>query len=277
MNFKALKALTFIFYISSCSDSPLDASSNCDIGSGVGIRGVPYKGNDLAEKQLSFMFVGGPTGVTPSIARYLGKDGLGAVSTFFVTGNLAYDTPNLVADVYNNGHLIGNMGYSGGNILDSLDPRISIRSTEINIIDYIKGNMFLLYMTDYRFTYVTNNYLNQGGLEKYVGPIKPDIGDVDDRSTDFRTDSECWAEGISESDCAENYFQEIERLGKGLVIFSDTDERTYTLLQELVPVLYSSGYSIVPIYDIPQIYDALNLAGADITATNAEGTCNDFK
>ena len=68
---------------------------------------------------------------------------------------------------------------------------MSIRNTEWNILNTSKAVCFF-YMTDYRFDYTTANYLNQGGLNKYVGPIKPDIGDVDDRSTDFRTDDECW-------------------------------------------------------------------------------------
>ena len=138
------------------------------------------------------MFVGGPSAMTTTISEYLGINGIGAISTFFATGINAYDKPARLVDVYNNGHLVGNMGYSGDDLAQSLDMRMSIRNTEWNILEYIKGSMFLLYMTDYRFDYTTANYLNQGGLNKYVGPIKPDIGDVDDRSTDFRTDDECW-------------------------------------------------------------------------------------
>ena len=133
-------------------------------------------------------------------------------------------------------------------------------------------------MTDYRFSGLQAQYLNQNGLKKYVGPIKPDVGDVDDRGTNFLTDDQCWAQGKTEKECAENYLTEIERVGKGLVIFHDTNEKTATMLDILLPSLDQvNGYTIKPLQDIPNIANALTLSGADLSAKDSSGTCNDYQ
>lgn len=263
---------SLFFTLVSCSNDPFKAGSSCDLGSAEGIQTIPYTGAELSSKQLSFMFVGGPTKTSSKIAAFLsGRD---IKASFFSVGWRVLDVQNAMDAIYSYGHLVGNMGYSGDDLKDSLDPRMSIRSTEWNLLKYIKGSMFLLYMTDYRFDVQQVNYLNQSGLNKYVGPIKPDIGDVDDRGTDFITDDQCWEQGKTERQCADIYLAEIERVGKGLVIFHDTNEKTYTMLQILVDEL--TGYQIVPLQNIPNIANALSLAGADTSAETSSGTCNDY-
>ena len=134
-------ALLLSLGVASCSNDPFAASPNCDIGSAPGIQVIPYTGNQLADKELSFMFVGGPTATTRNISKLL--NGAGIQATFFMVGIQAATIESIVRDVYRDGHLIGNMGYSGGNIEDALDPRLSIRNTEWPLLDYIKGGMFL--------------------------------------------------------------------------------------------------------------------------------------
>ena len=273
MIIRKVRSLLAVLSLFSCSNDPFNASSSCDVGSAEGIQVIPYKGNQLADKQLSLMFVGGPSATSSKIAEYLA--GRGIQATFFAVGAQAIDAPQVLENVYNNGHLIGNMGYGGGNIEDSLDPRLSIRNTEWSILEYIRGSMFLLYMTDYRFDRQQVSYLNQSGLNKYVGPIKPDIGDVDDRGTEFITDDQCWAQGRTEAQCSDIYLNEINRLGKGLVIFHDTNEKTYNMLKILLDDL--TGYQILALQDIPNISNALSLAGANISAKTSSGTCNDYQ
>lgn len=260
-------SLGYALSLGACNSSD-DQETTCNL-SANGLKSEGWDGAELGDKQLSFIFLKGPSAVTSDVGDFLQAQGIAAV--FFVQGVSVEGNKNHLATLKEQGHLIGNGGYRYQDVTQTVHPVLELRTADGLITPYVSNNMFLFYAPLKSFNEQAAASFRANGLGKYVGPIHDDTTP----SETFRYDEQCWAEGIEPAGCAAQYFDEIKRLGKGIVAFNDTDPRTLELLQELVPQLSAFGFSFARIDQIPSIRTALTRAGALVDETGAN-SCDDY-
>ncbi len=92
----------------------------------------------------------------------------------------------------------------------------------------------------------------------HVGPINWDISGHD---------YDYWNHGRSAKECAAEYLEQIERIGRGIVLMHDSSEdrstrdrnRTCELTRLIVPLLKRRGYTFVGLDAIPQVRSAIRV------------------
>ncbi|MCC6493131.1 MAG: polysaccharide deacetylase family protein [Pirellulales bacterium] len=234
------------------------------------------KGFDLPNKALCLTFDDGPGETagdgpgpkTSRLAEYLWQEGIAA--TFFVVGRHAEQFAQTLPRLAGYGHTIGNHTYSHPGLvalaLADGDVVGEIARTDAIIRPYIRADAVFLRAPygNWRETLpppdcgdkaesIVANILNiSGQFSDYIGPVNWDISACD---YDF------WRVGASAEEAAAAYFQEIERIGRGIVLMHDSSdeaairaqERTYELTRLLVPRLKASGYRFADLDDLPQV------------------------
>lgn len=253
-----------------CSNGLIQTETGCPENA-PGLIKEGLRGEELDTKQLSLVFVGGPSDISDDIANYLISRNIR--SAFFMTGSALLDNKAIAAQISAIGHLVGNYGYSGKDLIASRSAVAEVRSTDLLLLPHIKGDRFLFYPPQGQFNERLRRLLNDAGLNKYVGPILP----VTDRlGSGFTDDRACWETGVNVSDCAQNYLDAIRQLERGIITFHDTSEQSLSLLQTLIPILEAEQFSFVSLLDIPSISFSLQASGATINPGNEE-TCNDYE
>jgi hypothetical protein len=94
-----------------------------------------------------------------------------------------------------------------------------------------------------------------GRFPHVVGPVNWDI---------VAEDWECWRLGIPPEEAARRYVDEVDRVGRGMILMHDSSEddalrpRNQTLLmtKRMVPALKRKGYRFVGLDEIPQVRTA---------------------
>lgn len=253
--------------LGACTDSG-DQETTCNL-SANGLKSEGWGGSELQDKQLSFIFLKGPSAVSADIGDFLQAQGISAV--YFVQGAEVEANKSQLAILREQGHLIANGGYRYQDVTQSSHPVLELRTTDALITPYVTSNIFLFYAPLKAFNEQSAALLRANGLGKYVGPIYDDTVP----SETFRYDEQCWEEGLSPAACAQQYFDEIKRLNKGIIAFTDTQPKTLELLNELVPQLSAFGFNFARIDQIPSIRTALTRAGALVDATGAN-SCDDY-
>jgi peptidoglycan/xylan/chitin deacetylase (PgdA/CDA1 family) len=255
--------------LAACSKSDSAPENAC---SGASALSYPagnndgFQGGTLSPKQLVFTFDDGPGGQTVALSAYLKSQGIRA--TFFVNGhcfgaNVAtypqcqQSTAAVPADIFTqvvaDGHLVGNHTQDHRDLTSTtVFPVGAAGDTAIvnevvdtdNLISPFFGDGRIFFRPPFG-AWNTRDYglLHGSAMDKYVGPVKWDIGGAmtgplngsDDQALNYGADWDCWQNthhppngpngyGVKTTKgCATRYLQEIAYRKKGIVLFHDAD------------------------------------------------------
>lgn len=189
-------------------------------------------------------------------------------AAFFVIGRHARQFPDALQILSANGHVIGNhtdnhpgivdLIARGGDVVEELsraDREIRPYAGQVvffrppygswrNEVPSANGRPAVSAAAD-----ILNG---SGRFRDYVGPIMWDI---------TGGDWGCWERGESVDDCVTRYLEEIELIGRGIVLMHDSSEtpefakrnQTFAVTKRLVPELKQRGYRFVSLDAIPAI------------------------
>jgi chitooligosaccharide deacetylase len=216
-------------------------------------------GNCLPPKTLCFTFDDGPGSNTLDIARFLYDEGIPA--TFFVVGKYAIHHPQILDTLIKWKHTVGNHTYDHPDLpyYVSVNGDIQDQVLRTEAILPSSKNDTIYFRAPYgKWSAEVSAELNSNLLSalNYVGPIHWDVGGVD-----------CWywQQGKTVEEAFEAYITDIEKAGKGIVVFHDEiadmdylkpANKTLELLKRLVPKLKTMGYSFVSIDTIDSLKEA---------------------
>jgi peptidoglycan/xylan/chitin deacetylase (PgdA/CDA1 family) len=228
-------------------------------------------GADLPPRSLCLTYDDGPGPHTLELARYLFEQGIPAA--FFVIGRLAAEALPLLKQLRAWNHVVGNHTWSHAGLVDLAlrggDVVEEIAKTDVVIRPLVDGPVLLRppYGSwrqksrpngpqDASTSIVAEQLRGSGRFEDYVGPILWDI---------VAEDWECWRQGVSVAQCARQHLQEIDCIGRGIVLMHDGSEddalrlqnRTMQMTAQLVPELKKKHYRFVDLPSVPQIRAAL--------------------
>ena len=229
------------------------------------------RGSGLPEKMLCLTYDDGPGPQTCELGEYLRDEGIEA--TFFVIGRVAAEQRDVLEQLRVLGHRIGNHTWSHPGLVDLVlsggDVVEEVALADTVIRPYVSDVMLLRPpygswrqksrpdgAEDAPTSIVAERLRESGRFEDYVGPVKWDI---------VGEDWVCWRQGDSPDKCAIRHFEEIERVGRGIVLLHDSSEeehvrrrnRTMEMTQILVSRLKRKGYRFVGLMAVPQIRAAL--------------------
>lgn len=216
-------------------------------------------GSNLPSKTLCFTFDDGPGSHTLDIAKYLFDEGIPA--TFFVVGKYAVHHPEILNTLIEWNHTVGNHTYDHPDLPYYVSVNGDIQDQVLRTAAVLPAskNDTIFFRAPYgKWSAEVSTELNSNLLSalNYVGPIHWEVGGVD-----------CWywLQGKSVDEATETYIADIEKAGKGIVVFHDEiadmdflkpANKTLELLKQLVPKLKSMGYSFVSIETIESLKEA---------------------
>jgi peptidoglycan/xylan/chitin deacetylase (PgdA/CDA1 family) len=235
------------------------------------VQAAAFSGGDLPEKTLTVALTGGPSEFTSSISNLLRSRNI--VGTFFVQGSKAIENTEALAQLREQGHLIGNGSYTGTSLLKTSEPILELRRTDATISPFVSGNVFLLHAPFFAFDGRLARVFNRNGLGKYLGPIAFDTAN----NENFIDDRSCWEFDLGVDACAQQYLAEIERLQRGIVAFHDNDLRSLQLLETLLPQLTAAEFVFVRMDKVPAVRAFIELSGSTIDQTDGNSACNDYE
>jgi peptidoglycan/xylan/chitin deacetylase (PgdA/CDA1 family) len=160
-------------------------------------------------------------------------------ATFFVVGSRIRDNADIIRDMINRGHTIGNHTYShdveGITSTTIVDEVLDAHSALVSALGRQPEGRLLFRAPGLAWSSPKAVNLNENSMTRYyVGPIHANLG------TDApRADWSCWSQGVSSETCAGWYFQDIVNTGRGIVLAHDIFYRqgrgnTYELLRILL-------------------------------------------
>ena len=222
-------------------------------------------GTSLPERTLCLTFDDGPgetNGPGPGprtleLAQYLTDQGVPA--TFFVVGKFASDLPTTLSQVKSLGHLIGNHSYDHPNLVQYADLGGDvvgqIARTDSLILNWIDGPVVFVRPPYGAWSADVARSLNTDMTASlnHVGPIGWEID---------RGDYTCWQDNRDPQTCAADYLQQIEEQRRGIVLLHDCTadqeavkraNRTFELVQVLIPALRQRGYQFARLDAVPGI------------------------
>lgn len=231
---------------------------------------MPYRdgliyGTSLPEMTLCLTFDDGPGKTdtpgpgprTLELAQYLNAQGVPA--TFFMVGKFASDMPDILSQVKSLGHLIGNHTYDHPNLINYSqrggDVVCQIARTDSVIRHWIDSPVVFVRPPYSAWNTEVASALNANltASLSHVGPVGVDIsGD----------DWACWRDNRSPEECAAVYIQQVETQRRGIVLLHDCTadldvikraNRTFELMQLLIPELTDRGYQFVRLDAVPGI------------------------
>ncbi|MBC7659027.1 MAG: polysaccharide deacetylase family protein [Chitinophagaceae bacterium] len=235
-----------------------------------GLTTSAYSGDTLSDKHISLIFLKGPSEATPAIGTYLDSQSVHA--TFFVQGSLVKEHESDIERLVEQGHQIGTGGFSFTALATAQDPVLELRTADALITPFAHGNQYWLYGERGSLDKDALTQLQRAGLGKYVGPIHGDT-----TGAAFVSDDQCWEKGMTVETCADGYFNEITRIGHGLIPLHDTDEHTGEMLKVLVPELLAYGMTFVRLDQVPKLRLALTEVGGTPDASIGAAACNDYE
>lgn len=233
----------------------------------------PFNGTALPDKTLCLTFDDGPGSRTLAIARFLFENKIQA--TFFVVGKYAFHHPEILLELKQMKHLIGNHTYdhpdlpyylsADGDVLDQ------VLRTDTLIKPYLDSERVYFRAPYGKWSAEVANNLNHSILTaNHIGPVHWEIAGVD-----------CyyWQNKWPAADAVTRYLADIERAGRGIVVLHDEiadmdvvkpENKTLELLQILIPKLLDLGYSFVRLDEIPSIKEA-SAEKINFTLRNVKG------
>jgi peptidoglycan/xylan/chitin deacetylase (PgdA/CDA1 family) len=218
-----------------------------------------FLGDTLAAKQLVLTFDDGPGSQSGALAAYLKTKGIRA--TFFVNGhcvgadvgdftqcqqNAAATPADLFAPIVAAGHIVGNHTQDHADLSSTVEFPLGaagdmaiakeLSDTDTVIAPFVSNGRFLFRAPFGAWSARDYTVLHASPMDKYVGPVKWDIGGAmtgpkngsDDAAGHYAADWDCWqnADGYgvkTTAQCARRYLREIDARGKGIVLMHDAD------------------------------------------------------
>ncbi len=198
----------------------------------------------------------GPGPKTAQIAKFLESQRVSAA--FFLTGRHAASYPEALEAILRHGHIAANHTFNHYQLTDLLaNPNnivTEIIETEKIIGKYSKnGKMYFRppYGVWTSEIAVTLNQNLKSNFD-YLGPYGYEIDG---------SDWSYWERQQNEDECAQNYLNIIERIGRGIILMHDSTadddhirqhNRTYETLKILIPELISRGYTFIGLDELQQ-------------------------
>ncbi len=280
-------ALATTTFLAGCGSDEAGQTAERTSTRSQALSAATVPGTSLPPKTLCLTFDDGPGYGTSDISAYLAA--LGIPATFFVNGayiaatTLANDnaiklTPNaaaILAQVVADGHLVANHGTTHRSLapvrasFGAAEVVQELAETDTDIAPYVPSNHFL-FRAPYGF-YDANVWsaLAPSAMNKYLGPIGWEIGGTASNYPAQAADWACWVNalqsggggpnfGASPQECGDAYLAEITAKSRGIVLMHDSSHTdnggtTFALVQYLVPILKSRGYTFVRADAVPDI------------------------
>jgi peptidoglycan/xylan/chitin deacetylase (PgdA/CDA1 family) len=223
------------------------------------------------------------------LGRFLHGEGVSAA--FFVIGRHVERHPETVRALHAWGHLVGNHTYShpglvalaeaGGDVVGEVERTTALlRALAPDRAVYLRapyGNWRQTIQAaqgtvEDRPDSIVAAALNASGrLPDHVGPVNWDI---------TAEDWNCWRFGLSPAECARRYLDEIERVGRGMVLMHDSSDedgvrphnQALPMTRLLVHALRQRGYRFVRLDEIPQVRSAARVRAQVILSSPDGGT-----
>jgi len=219
----------------------------------------PFNGAGLPAKTLCLTFDDGPGNHTIEIARFLFQHQIKA--TFFVVGKYALHHQDILLQLKEMNHLIGNHTYdhpdlpyyvsTGGNVLDQ------VLRTDAIIKPFIEGERVYFRAPYGKWSAEVAKELNQHILTTHhIGPVHWEVAGVD---------VYYWQNDWLADAAADRYLTDINRSERGIIVMHDDiadmdtvkpRHKTLDLLKLLIPKLKEQGYDFVRLDEIPLIKEA---------------------
>ena len=195
-----------------CASNP---SANC------------WHGTPVAAKKLILTFDDGPASQTLVLSSYLKGQGIRA--TFFVNGkNFGSNASTVLSQLAADGHLIGDHTQDHLDLTSLSNSQIiaELVDTDTIIAPFVASKHFV-FRAPFGY-WSANDYsvLHASAMDKYVGPVKWDIGGS--MAGGYGADWDCWQNtngyGVQTTkQCGDRYFREISDVGRGIVLMHDAD------------------------------------------------------
>jgi peptidoglycan/xylan/chitin deacetylase (PgdA/CDA1 family) len=226
-----------------------------------------FMGGSLPPKTLCLTYDDGPgatdgDGLGPhslELAQFLSDQGIRA--TFFNIGQHAAQYPDVVSQVHDLGHLIGNHTLDHPSLPDYLtgggDVYTEVAYTDGYIREWVDSPTVFFRPPYGNWSADLANTLNKSlaVCRDHVGPI---LWDIDGQ------DWLHWRNKDSVDTCLKDYVDKINATQRGIVLMHDSswdldikeNENTFALTQQLIPILKGQGYQFVRLDEIPEIQAA---------------------
>jgi peptidoglycan/xylan/chitin deacetylase (PgdA/CDA1 family) len=219
-----------------------------------------YDGHGMSAKTLCLTFDDGPGPETLPIARYLHAQHIPA--TFFAVGKYAIHQPELLQELRQLGHTVGNHTYEHPDMpyYVSVNGNIQDQIIRTDAVLQLPADEPVLFRAPYgKFSAEVAAELNANLLSalNHIGPIRWEIDGID---------CHYWRTGRTVSDAVQEYHTNITRANKGIVVFhddiADMDvvkplNKTLALLQQLIPLLQQEQYTFIPLQQVPSVAQAI--------------------
>lgn len=184
-------------------------------------------GTPVQPKQLVFTFDDGPGSQTLSLSSYLHAQGIRA--TFFVNGrNFGGDPASFLSQLVADGHLVGNHTQNHRDLttLDDATILSELVETDNLIAPFVPDGHFLFDAPFGGWNAHVHSVLHASAMDKYVGPVKFDIGGA--MTSIYGADWDCWQNqsgyGVQTTkQCGDRYLREIADVGRGIILLHDAD------------------------------------------------------
>jgi peptidoglycan/xylan/chitin deacetylase (PgdA/CDA1 family) len=203
---------------------------------------------------VALTFDDGPNESSRNVLSALAAYGVKA--TFFIVGNMAKVHPDVLKEVAQQGHLLGNHSATHPQLGQRYVKSRRLLIDQLRVVDtYIRplmrDNEPLFFRAPYGYWKASHaDVLNSDPrLKYYVGPIFWDEGGETkvDAEGYVRTsaDWDCWQRGWKAETCAKGYLREIHAKDGGVVLMHAIHPKAADLVRAVVPVLQQEGYKFV--------------------------------
>lgn len=212
---------------------------------------------------VALTFDDGPNENTRPVLSALAAYGIKA--TFFVVGRMARENSDILKEVAQQGHLLGNHSATHARLGVRFEKNRRLLIDQLQAADTLirplmKEGEPLFFRAPYGYWKEGHaEVLNRDPrLKYYIGPIFWDAGGETrvDKEGYVRTsaDWDCWKRGWKAKTCAKGYLREIEAKDGGVVLMHVIHPNSADLVRAVVPVLMNEGYKFVRLDQMPE-YD----------------------
>jgi peptidoglycan/xylan/chitin deacetylase (PgdA/CDA1 family) len=248
-------------------------------------------GTPMAAKSVALTFDDGPATQTLALSSWLKTQGVRA--TFFVNGkNFAPSPGALLAQLVADGHLVANHTQNHVDLTTLSGSAVvsELTATDAVIAPYVPSGHFVFRAPLGAWSAADYTALHASAMDKYVGPVKWDIGGA--MTAAYAADWDCWQNNngygvMTTQQCGDRYVQEITDVGRGIVLMHDADYgdvanhsltsgqgNTIDMVKYVVPLLKQQGYTFVRLDEVPDLAAAFPGGTTDAGAgTDSGGTC----
>jgi peptidoglycan/xylan/chitin deacetylase (PgdA/CDA1 family) len=244
-------------------------------------------GTPMAAKSVALTFDDGPATQTLALSSWLKTQGVRA--TFFVNGkNFAPSPGALLAQLVADGHLVANHTQNHVDLTTLSGSAVvsALAATDAIIAPYVPSGHFVFRAPLGAWSAADYTALHSSAMDKYVGPVKWDIGGA--MTSAYAADWDCWQNNsgygvMTTQQCGDRYVREITDVGRGIVLMHDADYgdvanhsltsgqgNTIDMVKYVVPLLKQQGYAFVRLDEVPDLAAAFP---GGTTGTDAGATC----